>query len=156
MTFQRYPFPLTIAVDFDATLAGRWVSEPILDGSNCRLLLPAWPEVGEPVEPTLDFVRSAQERGHKIILNTCRTGDELAQAVEACRQWGLTFNAVNENLPERIARFGGTDSRKISADVYIDDSAVCPWFLFPWPADLLEVWHDVVRKNQPQFARSQP
>ena len=33
---------------------------------------------------------------------------------------GLKFDAVNENLPEIVEGFGG-DSRKIYADVYIDD-----------------------------------
>ena len=36
---------------------------------------------------------------------------------------GLYFDAVNANLPERIAYFGG-DCRKISADEYWDDRAV--------------------------------
>jgi hypothetical protein len=30
------------------------------------------------------------------------------------------FDAYNENLPERIAEYGG-DCRKISADFYVDD-----------------------------------
>ena len=30
------------------------------------------------------------------------------------------YDAVNENLPEIIERYGG-DSRKIFADIYIDD-----------------------------------
>ena len=34
----------------------------------------------------------------------------------------LHFDAVNENLPEAIKRFGG-DSRKIFADEYIEDKA---------------------------------
>ncbi len=44
-------------------------------------------------------------------------------AVEWCRQQGLTFDAVNDNLPETIDLYG-TNSRKISCDYYIDDKAV--------------------------------
>ena len=40
-----------------------------------------------------------------------------------CKEKGLKFDRVNENLPERIRAFKG-DCRKISADVYIDDRAV--------------------------------
>ena len=38
---------------------------------------------------------------------------------------GLDFDAVNENLPERIAEFGG--HKKISADFYIDDKNMEVW-----------------------------
>jgi hypothetical protein len=36
---------------------------------------------------------------------------------------GLVFDAYNENLPERIAEYGG-DCRKISADFYADDKNI--------------------------------
>ena len=38
-------------------------------------------------------------------------------------KFGLKFNAINQNVPEGIKRLGN-DSRKIFADVYIDDKAV--------------------------------
>ena len=37
--------------------------------------------------------------------------------------WDWSFDAVNSNLPEKIAEYG-TDSPKISCDYYIDDRAV--------------------------------
>ena len=48
------------------------------------------------------------------------------EAVEWCRKWELEFDAVNENLPEIIERYG-SDGRKIYADVYIDDKSCFPW-----------------------------
>lgn len=42
---------------------------------------------------------------------------------EGCKSWGLEFNAVNENLPEMTAHYGN-DSRKIGADIYIDDKSL--------------------------------
>lgn len=51
---------------------------------------------------------------------TCRADERLEEAVRWCYDQGLIFDAVNENLPERIAMFG-TDPRKIGADEYIDD-----------------------------------
>ena len=47
----------------------------------------------------------------------------LQEAVKACESWGLSFDAINENLSERVSFFG-TNSRKISADEYWDDRAV--------------------------------
>ena len=49
----------------------------------------------------------------------------MARAVLWCAGFGLYFDAVNKNVPERVALYG-TDSRKVSADVYIDDRAQIP------------------------------
>lgn len=56
-------------------------------------------------------------------MNTCREGERLQEAVDWCANFGLGFDAVNDNLPELI-EFLGHDCRKIAADVYIDDKAV--------------------------------
>ena len=66
-----------------------------------------------------------QKQGDAIILWTCRSGKRLSEAVQRCRRNGLTFNAVNENMPETIKRLGH-NPRKIYADIYIDDKAVKP------------------------------
>ena len=60
--------------------------------------------------------------GAKLILWTFRTGKELDEAVEFCRKNGIEFYAVNKNYPEEI--FDETISRKINADIYIDDKNV--------------------------------
>lgn len=95
-----------IAVDFDKTLS-----------------MARWPEVGEPNVKLFSFLKLKQAAGARIILNTCRTGEPLENAVEFCKENGLVFDAVNENLPEMIEKYGN-DCRKISADVYIDDRAM--------------------------------
>ncbi|NLD50547.1 MAG: hypothetical protein GX660_25680 [Clostridiaceae bacterium] len=100
-----------VAVDFDGTLCNN-----------------AYPDVGEPNEihyAVHDYIRKEKENGSIIILWTCRTGKELEVAVDACKQWKIPIDYVNENDPERTA-FYGADSRKISADVYIDDKADNP------------------------------
>lgn len=51
-------------------------------------------------------------------------GERLQEAVDWCKHHGIEFDAVNENLPETLEYFGGTESRKIHADVFIDDKAV--------------------------------
>ena len=45
------------------------------------------------------------------------------EAVEWCKNQGIVFDAVNEPLPEQIARWNN-DTRKVYADFYIDDKAV--------------------------------
>lgn len=97
------------AVDFDGTLS-----------------LGRWPEVGEQNKPLFEFLIREQEAGAKIILWTNRHGGLLMGAIEYCAHRGLRFDAVNENLPEIIELYDA-DSRKISADVYIDDKALNPF-----------------------------
>lgn len=97
------------AVDFDGTLS-----------------LGRWPEVGEPNKPLFEFLIREQAAGSKVILWTNRHGGLLMGAVEYCKHRGLNFDAVNENLPEIIELYDA-DSRKISADVYIDDKALNPF-----------------------------
>lgn len=92
------------AVDFDGTLSR---------GAP-------FPEVGTPNKPLFRALKSAKAGGARIILFTCRTGADLKRAVAFCGEYGLTFDAVNENLPELIEAHGG-DTRKINADYYIDD-----------------------------------
>lgn len=97
-----------IAVDFDGTLCER-----------------KYPDIGAPITPVIEYVKERKAAGDIIILWTCRVGEYLANAVEWCKRQGLTFDYINENAPERVGQYGG-DTRKISADEYIDDKANPP------------------------------
>lgn len=97
---------MKIAIDFDGTL---W-EHGGASGPN-RLLFEA--------------ARTLRERGHKLILWTCRyEGHGLEDALRICAAMGLTFDAVNDNLPEIKEGFG--NPRKIVADIYIDDRSAHP------------------------------
>ena len=87
------------------------------DGYLCKN---AWPEIGEPNNKIIAHFINLKACGHKLILNTCREGDMLWAAVVWCAKHGLTFDAYNENLPEKIEKYGN-DCRKIGADYYCDD-----------------------------------
>lgn len=97
------------AVDFDGTLAETKFTEIIA-----------------PISHMIDFCKELKkDRNNILILWTCRCGEDLAAAVEYCRDCGLEFDFINENVPENVEKFGN-DSRKIFAHVYIDDKAVNP------------------------------
>lgn len=96
---------MIIAVDFDGVL--------------CKN---KYPEIGEPNTELLKLIPIFQANGDKFILWTCRTGKELDEALIWCRELGIVFDAVNENLPESIEAYGG-DCRKVFADQYWDDKA---------------------------------
>lgn len=105
-----------IAVDFDGTL---------ITGNT-------WPDVaGEPNLPLINILIRERQIGNKVILWTNRTDVPekemypLRAAIDFCKAAGLEFDAVNENLPEIIKAYG-SDSRKVSADTYIDDKAFNP------------------------------
>ena len=95
-----------IAVDFDGTLC-----------ENC------WPGIGAEKEPVTWYVKRRKDAGAKLILWTNRKGEQLEEAVRWCAERGITFDAVNENLPEIVKAFGG-DTRTVYADDYLDDKMV--------------------------------
>lgn len=95
-----------IAVDFDGTL--------------CE---DRWPNIGEPNKQLIAYLREEQRHGAKTILWTCRVGTYLNEAIDWCEEQKIHFDAVNENLPETVERFG-SESRKIFAHEYIDDRAL--------------------------------
>lgn len=94
-----------IAVDFDGTLCDN-----------------QWPDIGAPNRNVIMYLKDQQAKGAKVILWTCRSAELLDEAIAWCKDQGLIFDAVNENVPEAIEHFGG-DSRKIYADEYIDDKS---------------------------------
>ena len=87
------------------------------DGTLCHS---DYPEMGAPNNHVIEFCKQRKAEGHKLILWTCRSGKYLDEAVAWCKGHGLTFDAVNENLPEMIELFDN-DCRKVFADYYIDD-----------------------------------
>lgn len=95
------------------------------DGTLCH---DKFPEIGDPYLNRIAAVKQLQRDGHKVILWTCRNGKDLPKAVEWCKQYGLIFDAVNENLPEVQAKWGG-DTRKVYCDYYIDDKNLPAYFL---------------------------
>ena len=98
-----------IAVDFDGTL--------------CR---DCYPKIGEANSRLIRILKELRQNGDQLILWTCRQGQALEEALQFCEAWGLTFDAINENLPQITERYG-SDSRKIYADIYIDDRSISPW-----------------------------
>ena len=93
-----------------------------IDFDGC-LCTEAYPEIGEPNWPVIQRAKQEQQAGAGLILWTVREGVPLQKALEACRRWGLTFDAVNESLPDWIKAYGNRP-RKIGASEYWDDRAV--------------------------------
>lgn len=99
--------PPIMAVDFDGTL-----------------VVDKFPEIGKEREYLCSLVRELHSRGVKVILWTSRTGEHLENAVNWCEEHNIPLDAVNQNIPE-VIELTGYDTRKVFADVYVDDKS-CP------------------------------
>lgn len=110
---------MILAVDFDDTLSFAEYPNVRIDPMAVCILL------------------QAKERGHKLILWTCRHDESLDLAVMSCACYGLYFDAINQNEPEHLKEWiqekkEQTFSPKIYADLYIDDKAQLPGEKIPW------------------------
>lgn len=92
---------MIIAVDFDGTIVEH-----------------KYPRMGKEIPFAIQTLKMLQSEGFRLILWTSRYGKELEEAIQFCKDRGLVFYAVNKNYPEELQE---DNSRKIIADVYIDD-----------------------------------
>ena len=96
---------MIIAVDFDGTIVEN-----------------KYPGIGEEMLFAFATLRQLQKEMHQLILWTYRSGKSLDEAVAYCQANGVVFYAVNNDYPNE--KFDVTGSRKIHADVFIDDRNV--------------------------------
>ena len=95
---------MVIAVDFDGTIVEH-----------------RYPAIGKELPFAIDTLRKLAEEGHRLILWTVREGQYLDDAVEFCRSRGLEFYAVNRDYPEEEKENNQRFTRKLKADLWIDD-----------------------------------
>lgn len=94
---------MLIAVDFDGTCVDH-----------------RFPEVGPDVPGAVDVLHRLNMEGHQLILWTMRSGRFLGAAVKWFEERGIPLHGVNNNVQQN----DWTDSRKVYAQVYIDDAAL--------------------------------
>ncbi len=97
---------LWIAVDFDGTLTSQ--------GDQ-------FPNIGDPNPYAIDVIKRFKRDGHRVILNTCRRGIYLTEAVEWMKLHGIEPDFVNDNPLARAIYNDPTPGTKVFAHVYIDD-----------------------------------
>lgn len=97
---------MVIAIDFDGTLVDH-----------------EYPRIGKEKLFAFETLKQLQNEDHRLILWTIRTGKELDEAVEYCKNKGITFYAINKNYPEETFDEYRV-SRKVNADIFIDDRNV--------------------------------
>jgi hypothetical protein len=93
---------MNIAVDFDGTCVTH-----------------EYPEVGKDIG-AVPILKKLVNNGHKLILFTMRSGEELQDAVEWFQENEIPLYGVNENPSQKE----WTDSPKVYANLYIDDAGI--------------------------------
>ena len=123
-----------IAVDFDGTIVEN-----------------KYPEIGDPIQGAIQTLQAWKARGHTIIINSCRSGVHQAQMEAWLIRNHVAHDYINENDPARTEQYG-SDCRKISADIYIDDhdvGMISPSGNFIMGGQLLwSLWDNLVRRRE--------
>lgn len=96
-------FRATISIDYDDTIVYQ-------DFPNSGTIKPNAKEV----------INRLYNDGHHILIWTCRAKENLEIAKKYLIDCGVNYHLINHNLPSNIERYG-SDTRKMSADIYIDD-----------------------------------
>lgn len=98
---------MVIAVDFDGTIVEHM-----------------YPKIGNEIPFATDTLKELIKDGHQLILWSVREDGLLQEAVDWCHRRGVDFWAVNKDYPEEERSKNNHFSRKLKADMFIDDRNV--------------------------------
>jgi hypothetical protein len=118
--------PVVVAVDFDGT---------ITQGDS-------WPEMGPLSQGSKWFINQIIEDGYCVVIFTCREGALAEEAKEFLKLNDIRYMHFNENCSIRKDKYRN-DTRKIGADVYIDDRSV---FILGEDICWGEIYNKIIRK----------
>lgn len=108
---------IVLAVDFDGTLAEL-----------------GYPALGDPKPNASKVMKRLVEEGAHIIIWTCRQGIDVDKIRDWCILHDVPYHQINEHHP-RLLEIYQNDTRKVCADIYIDDRC-----LFGLPDDWEEIY----------------
>lgn len=114
---------IILAVDFDLTIC-----------------MSDYPKLGLERKDAGLYLNKLVSEGYGIVINTCREGLPLAEAIKWLHKNNIPYHYINCNFPHLITFFGA-DCRKISAQMYIDDKGV----------DELPEWNEIYNKINKKF-----
>lgn len=98
---------MVIAVDFDGTIVEN-----------------KYPEIGAERPFAIETLKMLIADRHRLILWSCREGQLLDDALQWCRERGVEFYAANRDYPEESTDNNPHFTRKLKADLFIDDRNV--------------------------------
>ena len=128
---------MTIAVDFDGTIV-----------EHC------YPEIGQGIPFATDTLKMLIKDHHRLILWSVREGKLLEDAINWCRERGVEFYAVNRDYPEEKEENNQHFSRKLKADVWIDDrnlGGLPDWGTIYRMISRDKTWNDIIDEEISHF-----
>lgn len=99
---------MIIAIDFDGTI-----------------IEDRFPDIGEMKQGAGEAINALYAEGFTIIIWSCRNGINKARAIEWLVRAGIKFHYFNQSCADNVKKYG-SDTRKVYADLYIDDKGVNP------------------------------
>lgn len=97
---------MVLSIDFDKTIVN---SE--------------YPKIISLLPNAKEVITYLHQRGHEIIIDSCRNAEAEKQARGFLKYNEIPFDWFNKNSP-RVIKKWGSDTRKISCDVRIDDKSI--------------------------------
>lgn len=133
---------MIIAVDFDGTIVEH-----------------KYPAIGKERPFAIETLKRLRDDHHKLILWTVREGRLLEEALAFCRDKGLEFYAVNRDYPEEAEERNNHFSRKLKADLFIDDrnlGGIPDWGTIYEMIRQKLSYEDLMRKYESGYEREKP
>ena len=132
---------MIIAIDFDGTVVEH-----------------KYPEIGEERPFATETLKMLIKDHHKLILWSVREGKLLQDAVDWCRERGVEFYAVNKDFPEEKVEYNDHFSRKIKADLFIDDrniGGLPDWGTIYQMVRERSTWEEVLAQRNSSFEQTE-
>ena len=131
---------MIIAVDFDGTIVTH-----------------EYPKIGREIPFAIETLKMLINDHHRLILWSVREGHLLDEAVEWCRERGGEFWAVNRDFPEEKPKANPHYSRKLKADMFIDDrniGGLPDWGEIYRMIKNKETWNDLLMEAESNAIRN--
>lgn len=133
---------MIIAVDFDGTIVEH-----------------EYPAIGREIPFATETLKMLMKQNHKLIMWSVREGKLLDDAVKWCKDRGVEFYAVNKDYPEETLSNNNHFSRKLKADVFIDDrnlGGLPDWGQIYNMIQKRQTWEDIINENSFDVKHEQP
>jgi histidinol phosphatase-like enzyme len=98
---------MILAIDFDGTIVED-----------------EYPKIGKLRPNAKKFINKLSKEGYFIIIWTCRTQEYGFEAEQFLIENGIKFDEINKSCPANVEAFIGNDTRKVFANLYIDDKGL--------------------------------